>query len=123
MAESDIGRRGEAAAARYLAATGYQIVARNWRCRRAEVDVIAWDGPTLVFCEVKTRRSLRAGTPEDAVDLRKQSRLALAATCYLARLDRQPLLVRFDVLAVQAVGPHRAVVRHHRAAFDAPVTS
>ena len=115
----EVGRRGESAAARYLTAMGMRVVARNWRCRRAEVDLIAWDGDTLVFCEVKTRRSLAAGTPEDAVDPPKQARVSFAALCYLATLDREPPRVRFDVVAVRPIGPHRAVVRHHRAAFEA----
>ena len=115
----EVGRRGEQAAARYLSAIGMQIVARNWRCRRAEVDLVAWDGHTLVFCEVKTRRSLAAGTPEDAVDQSKQARVTFAATCYLATLAREPDEIRFDVVAVRPVGEYRAVVRHHRGAFEA----
>jgi putative endonuclease len=119
MEPVEVGRRGEQAAARYLSAIGMRVVARNWRCRRAEVDVVAWDGDTLVFCEVKTRRSLSAGTPEDAVGQAKQARIAFAAACYLATLDREPEHVRFDVVAIRPLGAYRAVVRHHRAAFEA----
>jgi putative endonuclease len=119
----EVGRRGERAAAHYLSAIGMRIVARNWRCRRAELDLVAWDGDTLVFCEVKTRRSLAAGTPEDAVDLSKQARIAFAATCYLATLEHEPECIRFDVVAIRPLGEYRAVVRHHRAAFEASGSS
>jgi uncharacterized protein (TIGR00252 family) len=80
--ELPLGRRGERAAEKYLKRNGYRIVARNFRASGAEIDLVAIDGETLVFVEVKTRRSRSAGAPEDAVDERKQSRMRRAAEAF-----------------------------------------
>lgn len=78
-AQLPLGRRGERAAEKYLRRHGYRIVTRNFRAAGAEIDLIAMDGDTLVFVEVKTRRNRAAGAPEEAVDARKQSRMRRAA--------------------------------------------
>ena len=79
-----LGARGEQLAADWYAARGYQVVARNWRCREGELDlVLARDGE-LVFCEVKTRSSDRFGTPAEAVTPAKQRRLRVLAARFLA---------------------------------------
>jgi putative endonuclease len=67
------GRKSEEAAARFLEQAGYRVVARNWRHPLGEIDLIAYDGPTLVFIEVKARRSDRFGTAQEAVTRRKQA--------------------------------------------------
>ena len=116
----ELGRRGEDAAARYLERVGMEVAARNWRCPAGEIDVVAWDEGVLVLCEVKTRRSLRAGTPEEAVSPTKQRRLARLARAYLAEHGSRVHQVRFDVVAIHVLAEDRALLRHHRDAFDVP---
>jgi putative endonuclease len=98
---AELGRRGEQAAAEFLALRGYTIVARNVKIGRTELDLIARKGRVVVFCEVKTRRGpLSAfGAPEEAVDARKQMRILRAAEAYLGR-RRFARDVRFDVIGV-----------------------
>jgi putative endonuclease len=117
MDRIELGRRGEEAAASYLARTGMDVAAMNWRTSAGEVDIVAWEGDTLAMVEVKTRRSLRMGTPEESVSPAKQKRLARLARAYLAQCDRRPGCVRFDVVSVTVLAPDRALLRHHRAAF------
>lgn len=117
MDRGELGRRGEDAAAAYIERTGMQLVERNWRCKAGEIDLIAWDGPTLVLCEVKTRRSVARGTPEDAISPTKQKRIARLAATYVASLDRVPS-VRFDAVTLLVLSDDRALLRHHRAAFE-----
>lgn len=99
-----LGARGERLAADWYLAHGYEVVARNWRCREGEIDlVVARDG-ALVFCEVKTRSSDRFGVPAEAVTPAKQRRLRALAARFLAdhagagRSGRRG--IRFDVAAV-----------------------
>ncbi|MGB8412713.1 MAG: YraN family protein [Candidatus Binatus sp.] len=99
-----LGRRGERAAERYLRRNGYRIVARNYRAAGAEIDLVAIDGETLVFVEVKTRRSRAAGAPEEAVDERKQTRMRRAAEVFAARYRADEMEMRFDIIAVDASG-------------------
>lgn len=98
-----LGADGEDAAARWYAAAGYEILARNWRCRDGELDVVAARGPVLVFCEVKTRRGDAFGGPAEAVTAAKQRRLRRLAGRWLAEA-RPPGTgwpdVRFDVACV-----------------------
>lgn len=95
------GQEGEAAAADYLRGCGYRIVERNYAWRRGEIDIIASEGPVLVFIEVKARRGDRFGLAHWAVDRHKQRRLAQTAQHYLAAkgLGAQPC--RFDVVVIQ----------------------
>jgi len=94
-----LGVRGERLAVRHLRRRGYRIVERNFRAAGAEIDIIAAQGNTIVFVEVKARRTGRAGAAAEAVDTRKQARIRRAATLYLAR---QPdgVAARFDVVAI-----------------------
>ena len=84
-AQLPLGPRGERAAEKYLRRDGYRIVARNFRAAGAEIDIVAMDGETLVFVEVKTRRSREAGAPEEAVDERKQKQIRRAAEIFATR--------------------------------------
>jgi putative endonuclease len=102
--ELPLGRRGERAAERYLKRNGYRIVARNFRAAGAEIDLVAMDGETLVFVEVKTRRSRAAGAPEEAVDERKQMRMRRAAEAFSVRYRVGEKDLRFDIVAVDAAG-------------------
>ncbi len=72
----ELGRRGEAIAARYLAGRGFRILQHRFRTRGGEIDLVAEEGETLAFIEVKTRSSAACGRPAEAVDRRKQARLA-----------------------------------------------
>lgn len=104
------GKAAEELAVEYLRAQGMRIVARNWRWRGGEVDIIAKDGNTLVFVEVKSRESSDFMQPEEAVDQRKRLHLWRSAQAYL---EGKPLVpVRFDVVAVTPQG-----IRHIRGAF------
>ena len=95
-----LGQRGERAAERHLKRCGYRIVARNFRAAGAEIDLIAMEGETLVFVEVKTRSGDSAGAPVDAVDQRKQDRMRRAAEVFAARSRAGDRLMRFDVVAI-----------------------
>ena len=96
---NSIGKAGESAACTHLKECGYHILERNWRYKRAEVDIIAWEANTLVFVEVKTRRSEFFGVPEAFVTLRKQKMLASAAGAYSFGIQHAGE-VRFDVVSV-----------------------
>lgn len=103
-----VGRAGEDLAVRFLEAAGYSIIERNWRAgREGEMDIIARtpDQATLVFAEVKTRRSQACGLPVEAVDARKCAQMLLVAETYLMRHypENQPQ-ARFDVLSVYTGG-------------------
>lgn len=95
-----LGDQGEAAAALELQARGYTILARNYRCRSGEADLVAEESGDLVFVEVKTRTSLRHGLPREAVDWTKQQRLVHAAEHYLSTHEVEDRPVRFDVIEV-----------------------
>lgn len=118
LESKELARRGEALAARYLEERGYQIVARNWRVRGGEIDLIATAGEQIVFIEVKTR-SGRGFPAAEGVDGRKQHRIRALALQWLsqARLHGSP--VRFDVLAVYMARtpPYAARVEHLEGAF------
>lgn len=94
-----IGRDKERLAERFLIARGLRLIARNHRCRVGEIDLVMRDGDTLVFVEVRYRRSTRHGTPAESVGPRKQRRLALAAAHYL---QRHPTMLpcRFDLISM-----------------------
>ena len=117
MDRAEIGARGEAAAAEYLERVGMEIIDRNWRSGRGELDIVALDGEELVMCEVKTRSTDAQGTPEDAVSPAKQKRLARLARAYVAAAGLTDLNVRFDVVTIRLLSEDRALLRHHRAAF------
>jgi putative endonuclease len=112
------GDAGEGAAAEFLGARGYRIVARNHRCRRGEVDLIAEKGELLVFIEVRTRATGAFGGPEETVSASKQRRVVAAARDFLARRRGPERGVRFDVVAV-VDGPSGPTLQHFENAFDA----
>jgi len=120
FAAKTLGRRGEDAAARYLRKLGYIIVARGHRGSIGELDLIAVDGRTVVFIEVKTRTSHDAGHPADAVDEAKQRRLTRLALSYLKRHDLLESSARFDVVAVTwPAGRGQPTIEHFQNAFEA----
>ncbi len=98
------GAAGEEAVASWYEAAGYEVLARNWRVREGEIDVIARRVRTIVFCEVKTRRGDAFGTPAEAVTFRKQARLRKLAVRWLAENAARADVLRFDVAAVKPDG-------------------
>ena len=119
-APKSLGRRGEDAAARFLRSLGYVIVARGHRDKIGEIDLIAVDGRTVVFVEVKTRTAEQKGTPAEAVDLDKQKRLTRLALAYMKRHDLLECKVRFDVVAViWPAKSRRPQIEHIKNAFEA----
>ena len=101
-----LGARGEQLVAEWYVARGYRVVARNWRCREGEIDLVLWSRRAdLVFCEVKTRSSARFGLPVEAVTPTKRQRLRVLATRFLAADDGSlagRAGLRFDVASVTA---------------------
>ena len=99
-----LGSAGEALAAAWYEGQGYEVLARNWRRREGEVDLIVRQGRTVAFCEVKTRTDDTFGTGAEAVVVPKQRRLRRLATRWLSELTpasgRDLVQVRFDVAAV-----------------------
>ena len=95
-----LGAWGESVAAHRLEAEGYRIIARNWRCRQGEIDLIAQAGEELVFVEVKTRRGQDMGSPEEGLTLAKQKKLMKLAQIYVAEHDLD-VDWRIDLVAVE----------------------
>lgn len=114
---AEIGRRGEAAAAKLLERHGYEIIDRNWRCKAGEADIVALDEDTLVFIEVKTRVGIDSGMPEESVTARKRDRYERIAAWYLVDHDYSDMRVRFDVISVLVIAEDRALIRHVVNAF------
>ena len=99
-----LGALGEDAAAAWYSAAGYEIVARNWRVRAGEIDIVARRGRVLVVCEVKTRTSTAFGLPVEAITRTKQMRLRKLAGLFLAAEPQPGCGVRFDVASVMPSG-------------------
>ncbi len=114
-----LGVEGERAAASFLRWRGYAIVARNYRCRGGEIDLVALERRTVVFVEVKARHGATHGAPLESVPAWKQRRVAAAALHYLARYRLLERVVRFDVVGVW-LGPGAPRCELVRDAFDAP---
>ena len=96
-----VGAAGEASAAQWYAAGGYEVLARNWRCRDGELDLVVAGPDVVVFCEVKTRRGDAFGVPAEAVTPAKQRRIRGLAARWLAEHRVHAPTVRFDVAAVR----------------------
>lgn len=117
MVRQAVGAYGERCAVQHLAASGLRVLSRNWRSLRGEIDIIAQDGETIVFCEVKTRRSGDFGTPAEAVGAAKARRLRRLAAEWLAAHGGGGRDVRFDIVEVVLPGRGAAHVEHIRGAF------
>ena len=114
----ELGRRGEAAAARYLERFGYEILDMNWECPAGEADIVARDCDALVFVEVKTRTNIEKGFPVEAVDAEKRARYEKIAMWYLRDYEFVDVPVRFDIVALMVVAEDRALIRHYVNAFS-----
>ena len=106
-----LGKTGEDLACRELERRGYAILARRYRTRFGEIDIVARHDSVLVFVEVKARRSRRYGEAVEAVTSWKRRRLAAIALDYLARANRLDAPCRFDIVAIDGLGTDRAEVR------------
>ena len=96
----ETGRYGEALAERYLIEAGYEIIAKNWRCAVGELDLITRQGETLVFVEVRTRRGVQLGSPEESITPAKQAKLIELAYTFLAENALEDDIWRIDVIAI-----------------------
>ena len=104
-----LGKFGEEYAARYLAAKGFSILARNWRSKAGEVDIVARLGELAVICEVKTRRSNGHGDASEAIDATRLERLLGAAGIWAA--EHPGLAVRVDAICLEVVD-EEVLLRH-----------
>jgi putative endonuclease len=112
------GARGESMACRHLKSEGCRILARNYRCRGGEIDIVVQDAETIVFVEVKERQGSRHGAACEAVTRGKRGRIVLAARLFAAQrgLSERPL--RFDVVSIDWDAEGAPHIRHDRGAFD-----
>jgi putative endonuclease len=100
QARRALGASGEEAAALWYRQHGYEVLARNWRCRDGELDLVVRRHRTIVFCEVKTRTTDRFGVPAEAVNYEKRRRLRVLAAKWLEASPVRPREIRFDVASV-----------------------
>lgn len=117
-ARQALGEAGEELACTALRDRGYTILTRRYRRRGGEIDIVALDGQTVVFVEVKTRRGLAFGSGAEAVTGLKRHRIVATATDFLARHGLTASPCRFDVVAID-MGPDQPTIDLYRNAFDA----
>jgi len=112
------GVPGEELACRHLVGSGFVILARNYRSRSGEVDVVAREGDATVFVEVKERHGSSHGAGHEAVTLGKRRRIISAARLFAASRGLAETAIRFDVVSIDWTGKAEPVIRHDRDAFD-----
>lgn len=117
---AQVGARGEAAVARFLAEQGLTIEARNWRCRVGEIDLVAHAGDLVVFIEVRTVSTDWLGSPIQTISSAKQARVARAADAYLRQRPADYDAVRFDVVGVRLRRLRAPLIEHVPNAFVPP---
>jgi putative endonuclease len=98
--QQKFGEKGESIAVRHLKKCGYKIIEKNYRTKLGEIDIIATEKDTLVFVEVKSRRSWQFGNPKGAVTPKKQRKISMVALHYLKAKKHSQIKARFDVVAV-----------------------
>ena len=98
--QQKFGEKGESLAAWYLKKNGYKIIEQNYRTQLGEIDIIAKEKKTIVFVEVKARRSMRFGNPKWAVTPKKQRKISMVALYYLKTTNQINTKARFDVVAI-----------------------
>ncbi len=113
-----VGDRGEELAASFLEKHGLQVVERNFRCKGGEVDIVAREGNTTVFVEVKTRRTLAYGVPQLALTPFKQRQVSKAALTWLLKHRSPDAPARFDVVAILLESEFTYSIEHIRDAFE-----
>lgn len=112
------GKLGEDYAAKFLETEGYKIIARNFRIRSAEIDIIAQKDDVIVFVEVKARSDIRHGLPSEAVTFRKQKKIIEAAGVFLQDENFSECACRFDVVEVYLRGEFVEEINHIENAFE-----
>lgn len=121
MSNNELAENGVKAAERNLKSRGYEIIERNFECRFGSMDIIARDEyGTWCFIEVKTRRGVENGLPDECLSKAKLERLEKIALCYLMENDdwQDNDEVRFDSIGICVSAPHRALLRHHKGIFN-----
>ena len=113
---NELGLQGENMAVAYLVDKGFEILERNWRFRRAELDIIAMEGKTLVFVEVKTRSDDIFQRPEDAVNTSKRRLMIKAAIGYMDTIKHE-WSIRFDIISIILRGGKDAQIEYIKDAF------
>ncbi len=113
-----LGKCGEEIAVTYLKRCKFTILERNFRCKCGELDIVAREGRTLVFVEVKTRRNYSYGPPQLSVTHFKQRQISKAALLYLAAKKIENASARFDVIAICFRENGKASIEHIKNAFD-----
>ncbi len=113
-----VGNKGEELATAFLERSGLKIIERNFRCKSGEIDIVARDGNTLVFIEVKSRKTLSYGVPQLAVTPFKQRQISKAALTWLGRNRLHDTPARFDVIAILLEGSYQHRIEHIKNAFD-----
>lgn len=111
LSSAELGRYGEQVAADYLEQKGYEIIDRNVKVKKGEIDIWAKQEDTLVFVEVKTRRSAWSGKAIEAVDARKKEQLLRVIACSIVFMSID-MDMRFDVIAVQVVDDTQVALTH-----------
>lgn len=120
MSRSALGAFGESWAVGLLTRRGYRVVDRNVRFRAGEIDIVAWEGQTLVFIEVKTRRSSAFGSPEASITAARYIHLATAIGLYLQQRHLEPDDYRIDVVSIRVDRAGRVEEYHVITGVEAP---
>jgi len=115
---SSLGEMGESIATTFLKGAGFSIVERNFRCVCGELDIVARDGSTIVFVEVKCRKNAAYGPPQLAVTSFKQRQISTAALVWLSKRRLFDAEARFDVVAIVLRAHDLPEIEHIRNAFD-----
>lgn len=113
----ELGKFGETLALKKIKRLGYKKIVRNYRCPLGEVDLIAWDGDTLVFIEIKTRKGRSTDYAKEAVNARKKRQISKVALAYMKSNDYSDAKARFDVVAV-CVGRGKPEIEVIKNAFE-----
>lgn len=113
----NLGAAGEKAARDFLRRAGFKILEANFRCPQGEIDLIALDGETIVFVEVKTLAADHAADPEDKIDYYKQRKLTQVARAWLTKQRFPERAYRFDAVAVVLAAGNAPQIRHIEESF------
>ncbi len=118
MNNRELGNYGETVAIQYLVGEGYDILAKNFKCRHGEIDIIAKKDDYIIFVEVKTRRSLSYGTPAEAVDRKKQMKYGKIASIYIRNERLFDSSYRFDIIEIYISSCDSYTINHIENAFQ-----
>ncbi len=114
----ELGKKGEDEAVKFLQKQGYKIIQRNYKNKLGEIDIIAKDGKTLCFIEVKTRTNLNFGYPQEAITQQKQKKLNRVALSYLKQYNLLNFPARFDIASVMFTNQNKTEIEIIKDAFS-----